>query len=121
VVQVTAAERGSLDIQQVRDRAARAGFPPAGEPDLQARGRFEIGLEGRITFKPGGVGPGWQVLESARLLALFREQPRLQGEYLIDFRLHEKPSWNHPSISLTGGTRIAPPPAAPVVRAASAR
>jgi hypothetical protein len=121
VVQVFAAERQSLDLAQVRERASRAGFPPQGEPDLEARGRFEIGNEGKIVFRPGGVGPGWQVLESARLLALFRGQPRLLGEYLIDFRLHEKPPWNRPAISLTGGTLITPPPPPPVVRAASAR
>ncbi|HKQ97248.1 MAG TPA: heavy-metal-associated domain-containing protein, partial [Candidatus Polarisedimenticolia bacterium] len=88
VVQVIAAERMSLDLAQVRDRAARAGFPPQGEPDLEARGRFEIGREGKIVFRPAGTGSGWQVLESAQLLALFRVQPRLAGEYLIDFRLH---------------------------------
>ncbi|HUD71018.1 MAG TPA: heavy-metal-associated domain-containing protein [Dongiaceae bacterium] len=120
VVQVTAAEKQSLDLGQIRERALRAGFPPQGEPDLEARGRFEIGHEGKIVFRPGGAGAGWQVLESARLLALFREQPRLLGEYLVDFRLHEKPPWNRPAISLTGGTRLTPP-TAPVVRAASGR
>ena len=120
-VRIAAAERQSLDLAQIRDRAARAGFPPEGEPDLEARGRFNIGPEGKIVFRPGGVGAGWQVLESARLLALFREQPRLLGEYLVDFRLHEKPPWNRPAISLTGGTLVTPPAPAPVVRAASAR
>jgi hypothetical protein len=120
VVQVTAADKQSLDLGQIRERASRAGFPPQGEPDIEARGRFEIGSEGKIVFRPGGTGAGWQVLESARLLALFREQPRLLGEYLVDFRLHEKPPWNRPAINLTGGTRITPP-GAPVVRAASGR
>jgi hypothetical protein len=121
VVVVTAAEKQSLDLGQIRDRAARAGFPPQGEPQLEARGRFEIGREGKITFRPGGTGAGWQVLESARLLALFRGQPRLQGDYLIGFRLHEKPPWNRPAISLTDGTLVTPPRAAPVVRAASGK
>ena len=120
MVEVIAAERQSLDLAQIRERATRAGFPPQGEPHIEARGRFTISSEGKIVFRPGGSGSGWQVLESARLRALFREQPRLQGEYLVDFRLHEKPPWNRPAISLTGGSLVARPPA-PMVRAASAK
>jgi len=100
-VDVTAQDRHSLDIQQVRDRAARAGFPVIGETDVEARGRFEIGAERRLTFKPAGGVYSWQVLESTRLLALTRAYPGLRGDFILGFRLHEKPPWKRPAINIT--------------------
>ena len=107
-VEVAAQERHSLDIQQVRDRAARAGFPVSGETDIEARGRFEIGAERRLTFKPAGGVYSWQVLESARLLALTRAHPALRGDFVLGFRLHEKPPWKRAAISITAFESVAP-------------
>lgn len=107
-VDVVALERRSLDIQQVRDRAARAGFPVIGETDVEARGRFEVGAERRLTFKPAGGVYAWQVLESARLLALTRAYPSLRGDFTLGFRLHEKPPWKRPAIDITAFSSAAP-------------
>jgi copper chaperone CopZ len=100
-VEVLARERHSLDIQQVRERAARAGFPANGEADVEARGRFEVGADRRLTFKPTGGSQSYQVVESARLLSLVRAHPGLRGEFVIGFRLHEKPLWKRTSINIT--------------------
>jgi copper chaperone CopZ len=100
-VDVVAQEHRSLDIQQVRERVGRAGFPVSGEVDVQAAGRFEFGADRRLTFRPFGVASSWQVLESARLLALTRAHPGLRGDYVIGFRLHEKPPWKKPAIDIT--------------------
>ena len=88
-VQVDAQDRQTLNIQEVRQRAAQAGFPASGDADVVARGRFEIGHEGRITFKVAGTTYAWQVLESDALLDLFRQHPGLRGEYIVSFRLRE--------------------------------
>jgi hypothetical protein len=41
------------------------------------------------------------VLESARLLALTRAHPDLRGDFIVGFRLHDRPPWKRPAISLT--------------------
>jgi len=107
-VEVAAQDRHSLDIQQVRERAARAGFPVSGETDLEARGRFEVGADRRLAFRPGGGVQAWQVLESARLLALTRAYPGLRGNFVLGFRLHEKPPWKRTAISITTFESAAP-------------
>lgn len=107
-VEVVALEHRSLDIQQVRERAGRAGFPVSGEVDVEAAGRFEIGADRRLTFRTFGGGYAWQVLESARLLALTRAHPGLRGQFILGFRVHEKPLWKRPSISITTFESAAP-------------
>jgi copper chaperone CopZ len=106
-VEVEALDHHSLDIQQVRERAARAGFPAIGECDIQARGRFELGADRRLAFRPGGSPQAWQVLESSGLLALARSQPGLRGEFVLGFRLHDRPPWKRTSISITDFESIA--------------
>ena len=100
-VDVEAQSGRTLDIQQVRERTARAGFPVNGETDAQARGRFSIGPEGRITFRVTGSSASWQVLEGQQLLALFRAYPTLRGEFLVGFRLHDRQALPRPAIALT--------------------
>lgn len=113
-VEVEAENQKSLNLQEVRTRAARAGFPVSGDLDIQARGRFDTGVDGRITFKVSGTTYAWQVLESGTLLEIVRSHPGLKGEFVAGFRLFEKPVWNHPAISLTGWEAIpAPVTAAP--------
>jgi copper chaperone CopZ len=113
-VEVEAENQKSLNLQEVRTRAARAGFPVSGDLDIQARGRFDTGADGRITFKVTGTTYAWQVLESGTLLEIARSHPGLRGEFIAGFRLFEKPVWNHPAISLTGWEAVpAPITAAP--------
>jgi copper chaperone CopZ len=113
-VEVEAENTKSLNLQEVRTRAARAGFPVSGDLDIQARGRFDTGVDGRITFKVSGTTYAWQVLESGTLLEIVRAHPGLKGEYIAGFRLFENPVWNHPAISLTGWEAVpAPVTAAP--------
>lgn len=111
-VEVEAENLKSLNLQEVRTRAARAGFPVSGDLDIQARGRFDTGVDGRITFKVSGTTYAWQVLESGTLLEIIRSHPGLKGDFVAGFRLFEKPAWNHPSISLTGWEAIPAPVAA---------
>jgi copper chaperone CopZ len=108
-VEVEAESQKSLNLQDVRTRAARAGYPVAGDLDILARGRFETGAEGRITFKITGTTYAWQVLESGTLLEIARSHPGLRGEFVAGFRLFERPVWNRPAISLTGWEAIPPP------------
>lgn len=100
-VDVEAQDGRALNIDEVRQRAARAGFPVHGDTDVVARGRFAIGTEGRITFRVTGSNYAWQVLEGQQLLALFRSSPSLKGEFQIGFRLHERPPFARPAIALT--------------------
>jgi len=117
-VEVEAENLKSLNLQEVRTRAARAGFPVSGDLDIQARGRFDTGVDGRITFKVTGTTYAWQVLESGTLLEIIRSHPGLKGEYVAGFRLFEKPAWNRPAISLTGWQAVpAPVTAAPTAPA----
>jgi copper chaperone CopZ len=112
-VEVEAESQKSLNLQEVRTRAARAGYPVAGDLDVLARGRFDTGAEGRITFKVAGTSYAWQVLESATLLEMFRSHPGLRGEFVAGFRLFEKPPWNRPAISLREWEAVpSPAPAA---------
>lgn len=111
-VDVQAEDQKSLNIQDVRTRAARAGFPVSGDLDVEARGRFEIGTERRITFKVSGTTYAWQVLESGTLLDLFRAYPTLRGDFVTGFRLHDGAAWSKPAITLTGWHLI-PAPALP--------
>jgi hypothetical protein len=108
-VEVEAENQKSLNLQEVRTRAARAGFPVSGDLDIQARGRFDTGVDGRITFKVSGTTYAWQVLESGTLLEIIRSHPGLRGDFVAGFRLFEKPAWNHPAISLTGWEAIPAP------------
>ena len=108
-VEVEAENQKSLNLQEVRTRTARAGFPVSGDLDIQARGRFDTGVDGRITFKVSGTTYAWQVLESATLLEIIRSHPGLKGDFVAGFRLFEKPAWNHPAISLTGWEAIPGP------------
>jgi copper chaperone CopZ len=108
-VEVEAESLKSLNLQEVRTRSARAGFPVSGDLDILARGRFETGVDGRITFKVTGTTYAWQVLESGTLLEIARSHPGLRGEFIAGFRLFEKPVWNHPAISLTGWEAVPPP------------
>jgi copper chaperone CopZ len=102
-VDVQAAPQQSLDIRTIRERAARTGFPVVGESDIEARGRFDIGPEGKITFKPTGTTYVWQVVESNGLLAMFRAYPTLKGDFVVEFRLHDRPPVTHATISITRG------------------
>jgi copper chaperone CopZ len=108
-VEVEAENLKSLNLQEVRTRAARAGYPVSGDLDIQARGRFDTGVDGRITFKVSGTTYAWQVLESGTLLEIIRSHPGLKGDFVAGFRLFEKPAWNHPAISLTGWEAIPAP------------
>jgi copper chaperone CopZ len=109
-IDVQAEDQKSLNIQDVRTRAARAGFPVSGDLDVEARGRFEIGAERRITFKVTGTTYSWQVLESGTLLDLFRTYPTLRGDFVAGFRLHDGAAWTHPAITLTDWQSIPPSP-----------
>jgi len=109
-VDVQAEDPKSLNIQDVRTRAARAGFPVSGLLDVEARGRFEIGAERRITFKVSGTVYSWQVLESGTLLDLFRAYPTLRGDFVAGFRLHDGAAWTKPAITLTDWRSIPPGP-----------
>ena len=111
-VQVEAESQKSLNLQEVRTRAARAGFPVSGDLDVLARGRFETGAERRITFKVTGTSYAWQVLESGTLLEIAKSHPGLRGEFIVGFRLFEKPPWNRPAISLAEWEAV-PAPIAP--------
>lgn len=111
-VEVEAESQKSLNLQEVRTRAARAGFPVSGDLDVLARGRFETGVERRITFKVTGTSYAWQVLESGTLLEIAKSHPGLRGEFIVGFRLFEKPPWNRPAISLAEWEAV-PAPIAP--------
>ena len=100
LVRVQAAEGKSLNIQNVRDRVAKAGFRVEGECDVEAIGRFNLGSEGLITFRVPGTPYSFQVLEGAEVKRLFKAQPTLRGEYLVRFRLHEHPRWKPAAISI---------------------
>jgi copper chaperone CopZ len=102
-VEVEAAPQATLDIKTVRDRAAHTGFPVVGESDIEARGRFDIGAEGKITFRVTGTNYSWQVIESNGLLAMFRAYPTLRGDYVVEFRLHDRGAANKATISITRG------------------
>lgn len=102
-VEVQAAPQASLDIKTIRDRAARAGFPVIGESDIEARGRFDIGPEGKITFRVTGTTYVWQVIESNGLLAMFRAYPAMKGDFVVEFRLHDHASSSRATISITHG------------------
>ena len=108
-VEVEAESQKSLNLQEVRTRAARAGFPVAGDLDVLARGRFENGADRRLTFKVTGTSYAWQVLESGTLLEIIRSHPGLRGEFIVGFRLFEKPPWNRPAISLAEWEAVPPP------------
>ena len=118
-VQVEAESQRSLNLQEVRTRAARAGFPVSGDLDVLARGRFENGVERRLTFKVTGTPYAWQVLESGTLLEIIRSHPGLRGEFIVGFRLFEKPPWNRPAISLAEWEAVPSP--VPPAAAAPAR
>ena len=102
-VDVQAAPQQSLDIKTVRERASHTGFPVVGESDIEARGRFDIGPEGKITFRPTGTAYVWQVIESNGLLAMFRAYPSLKGDFVVEFRLHDRPPVTKPTISVVRG------------------
>ena len=102
-VEVQATPPASLDIKTIRDRAAHTGFPAIGESDIEARGRFDIGAEGKITFKVTGTNYAWQVIESNGLLAMFRTYPALKGDFVVEFRLHDRPSAAKATISVVRG------------------
>src|SRR5262245_48875055 len=70
-VDVEAEDGQSLNLEVVRQRTARAGFPVNGESDVVARGRFTIGADGRITFRVTGSTYAWQVLEGQQLRVMF--------------------------------------------------
>ena len=108
-VDVEAEDGQSLNLDVIRQRTARAGFPVNGESDLVARGRFTIGSEGRITFRVTGSTYTWQVLEGQQLRALFRGSPALKGEYLLGFRLHDRASFARPAIAVTRFERLPQP------------
>ena len=103
LVRVQATEGKSLDIRDVKDRVQRAGFKVGGECDVEATGRFNIGPDGRITFRVPGTAYAFQVLEGSELKRLFRTRPGLKGEFFLAFRLHEHPRWKPPAISIMRG------------------
>ena len=109
-VEVVAQDGRTLSITDLRERAAKAGFPVNGQTDVLARGRFSLAEDGRMTFRPIGGTQSWQVLEGYALLALFRANPTLRGDFLVGFRLNEKPSAARPSISIMTWEKA--PPAA---------
>jgi copper chaperone CopZ len=102
-VEVEAAPQATLDIKTVRDRAAHTGFAVVGESDVEARGRFEIGADGKITFRVIGTNYTWQVIESNGLLAMFRAYPSLKGDFVVNFRLHDRGPAARTTISITRG------------------
>lgn len=102
-VEVEAAPQATLDIKTLRDRAAHTGFPVIGESDIEARGRFDIGAEGKITFRVTGTSYVWQVIESNGLLAMFRAYPALKGDFVVEFRLHDRGPVGKSTISVTHG------------------
>jgi copper chaperone CopZ len=108
-VDVEAEAGQSLNLEVIRQRTARAGFPVNGESDVLARGRFTIGTDGRITFRVTGSTYAWQVLEGQQLRAMFLGSPALKGEYLLGFRLHDRPPFNRPAIAVTRFERLPQP------------
>ena len=111
-VWVEAAPGRSLDVQQVRERVVRAGFRIGGEADLLAQGRFMIGPAGRLAFRVQGSSSAYRVLEGSELLRLFKIDPRLQGEFLVGFRLHDHPRWKRPAIAIRSVERVSAPASA---------
>src|SRR3989442_75424 len=103
LVRVQAVEGRSLNIRDVKDRVQKAGFKVGGECDVEAIGRFNIGPDGRITFRVPGTAYAFQVLEGSELKRLFRSRPRLKGEVFLVFRLHEHPRWKPAAISIVRG------------------
>lgn len=101
LVRVEAAGGRSLGIREVKARVHSAGFKMGGECSATAVGRFTVGLEGRITFRILNTPYAYQVLENDQLRRLFRKHPRLAGEFLVGFRLHEHPDWKPAAISIT--------------------
>ena len=103
LVRVQAVAGRSLNIRDVKDRVQKAGFKVGGECDVEAIGRFNIGPEGRITFRVPGTAYAFQVLEGSELKRLFRSRPGLKGEFFLVFRLHEHPRWKPAAISIVRG------------------
>src|SRR5207249_1787684 len=100
LVRVQAAEGKSLNIHDVKARIQAAGFKVGGECEVEGIGRFNIGPEGRITFRMPGATPAYQVLEDEELRRLFRSHAGLRGDYFLVFRLHEHPRWKPPAIAI---------------------
>ncbi|HEU4401618.1 MAG TPA: heavy metal-associated domain-containing protein [Candidatus Polarisedimenticolia bacterium] len=100
LVKIEAAEGKSLNVQQVKERIAHAGFSAAGECTLMALGRFALGPQGRITFRVSGTNASYQVLEGNQLRRLFKEYRGVKGEFILGFRVHDHPSWKPPAISI---------------------
>ncbi len=110
LVRVEAAPGLSLNLQQIKDRIVHAGFRIGGEPDLMADGRFAIGPGRRITFRVLATPYTYRVLEGSELLRLLKTHPRAEGEFLVGFRLHERPEWKPAAITIRSFEPSAPPP-----------
>ena len=100
LVRVQAVEGKSLNIRDVKDRVQAAGFKVGGECEVEAVGRFNIGQEGKITFRVPGTAYAYQVLEDGELRRLFKSHAGLKGDYFLVFRLHEHPRWKPPAIAI---------------------
>jgi len=111
-VRVQATEGASLNIREVKERVARAGFKVAGECDVTVAGRFQIGADGLITFRVADSQTLYQVLEGNEMRRLFRGFPGLKGEFLVAFRLHDHPNWKPAAVSILSFEAI-PLPARP--------
>jgi cytochrome c biogenesis protein CcmG/thiol:disulfide interchange protein DsbE len=111
-VRVDAAEGKSLNIREVKERVVRAGFKVAGECDVIAAGRFQIGIEGRINFRVADGPALYQVLEGNELRRMIRAYPGLKREFVVAFRLHDHPNWKPAAVSILSFEAV-PPPARP--------
>jgi copper chaperone CopZ len=107
-VRVEAATGLSLSVQQIKERIVHAGFRIGGEPDLLANGRFAIGPARRIIFRVLGTPYFYRVLEGSELLRFLKAYPRAEGEFLVGFRLHDRPQWKPAAITITSFEPSAP-------------
>jgi len=108
LVRVEALEGRSVGLRDVKDRILAAGFKIGGESELEAIGRFILTGDGRITFRVN-AGASYVVLENDTLRRMFRQHPRLAGEFQVAFRLHDHPEYRPPAIALARFEARRPP------------
>jgi copper chaperone CopZ len=108
LVRVEALEGRSVGLRDVKDRILAAGFKIGGESELEAIGRFILTGDGRITFRVN-AGASYLVLENDTLRRIFRQHPRLPGEFQVAFRLHDHPEYRPPAIALSRFVARHPP------------
>ncbi len=108
LVRVEALEGRSVGLRDVKDRILAAGFKIGGESELEAIGRFVLTGDGRITFRVN-AGSSYLVLENDTLRRIFRQHPRLSGEFQVAFRLHDHPEYRPAAIALSRFEARRPP------------